>query len=155
MATKAILLTLCLAFFAVNAIESAVVPKYRYLAVLQPSTFFEAWQDCSSEGGHLASIESRQEQALVEEAMSKARNEKAVFYIGGTDIGRKGRWVWIGLNKVLVDESYRNFYPGEPNNLAGHQDCLSIGNWHGYSRGKWDDTECFTKLDGYICAFRA
>uniref|UniRef100_A0A182KA08 Uncharacterized protein n=1 Tax=Anopheles christyi TaxID=43041 RepID=A0A182KA08_9DIPT len=70
------------AFFAMDGIEGLVVPKYRYLAILQSSNCFEAWQDCSSEGGHLASIASRQEQALVEEAMSKARNEKAVFYIG-------------------------------------------------------------------------
>uniref|UniRef100_A0A182KA09 C-type lectin domain-containing protein n=1 Tax=Anopheles christyi TaxID=43041 RepID=A0A182KA09_9DIPT len=155
MAVKIILLALCLTSLALTGIQSASAPKYKYVAILQPSNFFEAWQDCNIKGGHLASIESPKDQALVEEAMAKARDPRAVFFVGGTDLGREGRWMWIHSNKPIPSNGYKNFYPGQPDNGGGSQDCLIVGAADGYNRGKWDDQNCLYRVDGYICAFRS
>uniref|UniRef100_A0A182VRP1 C-type lectin domain-containing protein n=1 Tax=Anopheles minimus TaxID=112268 RepID=A0A182VRP1_9DIPT len=125
------------------------------IAFTKRANFFEAWQDCHAYDGHLASIQSAFEQTLVEEAMAKTGNPKGVYFIGGTDIGRDGRWMWIGLNQLMKANDYKNFYPGEPNNLNGNQECLTVGNWHGENRGKWDDFECLTRIDGYVCEFES
>uniref|UniRef100_A0A182LZN4 C-type lectin domain-containing protein n=1 Tax=Anopheles culicifacies TaxID=139723 RepID=A0A182LZN4_9DIPT len=137
--------------------ENGTERKYRIarktmIIFEKKADFFQAWQDCDSNNGHLASIQSAYEQGLVEQAMAKTANPKGVYLIGGTDLGRDGRWMWIGLNEVLSNYKYRNFYPGEPNNI-GNQHCLSVGNWGGENRGKWDDTECFKQYDGYVCEF--
>lgn len=181
MAAQLLLTALCVAFVALNGIEGkscdskehlpnkvcmcdrfnvlslsgATDAKYKYVAILQPSTFFEAWQDCNIKGGHLASIESPQEQARVEKAMAKARDPRAVFFFGGTDLGRKGRWMWIHSNKPIGNGGYTNFFPGQPDNGGGSQDCLTVGVADGYNRGKWDDQNCMYRLDGYICAFKS
>ncbi|XP_053659736.1 perlucin-like [Anopheles marshallii] len=150
MSFKTFFLSLCVLAVAFNCIEA----NKSFVAFSKKSTFFEAWQDCHSFDGYLASIESAHEQSLVEEAMAKNGNPKAEYFIGGTDIGRQGRWIWIGLNKQMKDMDYRNFYPGQPDNFGGNQHCLTIGHFKAENRGKWDDGNCMKPLDGYVCAFK-
>ncbi|XP_053667662.1 perlucin-like [Anopheles marshallii] len=149
MSFKTFLLSLCVVVAAFNSIEA----KKSFIVFSKSSTFFEAWQDCNSFDGYLASIQSPFEQRQVEQAMAKASNPNGIYFIGGTDLGRDGRWMWIGLNRPLNNNDYRNYYPGEPNNLGGDQHCLTVGNWQAENRGKWDDQVCSKKLDGYVCAF--
>ncbi|XP_035902353.1 ladderlectin-like [Anopheles stephensi] len=155
MSCKTLFLSLCVALIALNAVQAQKSIPKRFVVITKSASFFEAWHDCNSFDGYLAAIESARDQSLVDEALAKSSNPNGVYFIGGTDIGRDGRWMWIGLNKQLKDTDYRNFYPGEPNNLGGRQECLTVGNWKGEQRGKWDDSECDKKLDGYVCAFPA
>uniref|UniRef100_A0A182R4R6 C-type lectin domain-containing protein n=1 Tax=Anopheles funestus TaxID=62324 RepID=A0A182R4R6_ANOFN len=151
MSFKTLFLSLCVVVLALNGIEAA---QY-YVVFTKSANFFEAWQDCHAYGGDLATIRSASEQSLVEQAMGRTNNPRGVYFIGGTDVGRFARWIWIALNKVIETTDYRNFYPGEPNNLGGNQECLSVGNWAAPNRGKWDDVQCSAKLDGYVCQFYA
>ncbi|XP_052902867.1 perlucin-like protein [Anopheles moucheti] len=149
MSFKTFFLSLCVLVIAFNCNEA----KKSFTAFTKNSTFFEAWQDCHSFNGYLAAIESASDQSLVEEAMAKTGNPKDVYFIGGTDLGRQDRWMWIGLNKQLKDSDYQNFHTGEPNNLGGNQHCLTIGYFKAENRGKWDDDNCMKQRNGYICAF--
>ncbi|XP_040158799.1 perlucin-like protein [Anopheles arabiensis] len=151
MVAKALLFRLCVVLLALSSNDA--YSQQVYVAFLHPLNFFESWQECNINGGYLASIESPAEQTQVEKAMAKARNQTAVYYVGGTAIGRDGRWMWIGLNKEFAHRGYRNFYHDELNNISRGQNCLTVGNWDKPNRGKWDELECTTKVDGYICAF--
>ncbi|XP_050078130.1 ladderlectin-like [Anopheles maculipalpis] len=153
MSCKTIFLSLCVALIAFNAVEAT--PK-RFVVITKSSSFFQAWHDCNELGAYLAAIESPSDQALVEKALASSSNPNGTYYIGGTDIGRDGRWMWIGLHRQIKNLDYKNFYPGEPNNLGGRQECLTVGNWKGeQQRGKWDDAECDKQLDGYVCTHPA
>uniref|UniRef100_A0A4Y0BEI1 C-type lectin domain-containing protein n=1 Tax=Anopheles funestus TaxID=62324 RepID=A0A4Y0BEI1_ANOFN len=148
MSFKTLFLSLCVVVVAMNGIEA----KKTYIAFVKSSNFFEAWQDCNSYDAHLATVRSAAEQSLVEQAVARTSNPNGIYFIGGTDLGRDGRWMWIGFNKVIESTDYRNFYPGEPNNNGGSQECLAIGNFAD-NRGKWDDIECIAKFAGYVCEF--
>ncbi|XP_052890399.1 C-type lectin domain family 4 member K-like [Anopheles moucheti] len=149
MSFKTFFLSLCVVVAAFNCIEA----KTKYIVFTKSASFFEAWQDCNYYNGYLASIRSSSEQRLVEQAMATTDNPNGIYFIGGTDLGRDGRWMWIGTNSLLKSNDYRNFYPGEPNNLGGNQHCLTVGNWGAENRGKWDDQVCSKIVDGYVCAF--
>ena len=45
--------------------------------------------------------------------------------------------------------SFSNWLPGEPNNVAGNENCMEI-NWH----GRWNDEGC-TANRHYICEMEA
>ena len=59
-------------------------------------------------------------------------------WIGATDQGHEGKWTWT--NGVAVAKSH--WYPGEPNDKAGGQNCALI-NW--WKSGFWADETCTTK----------
>uniref|UniRef100_A0A182Q365 C-type lectin domain-containing protein n=1 Tax=Anopheles farauti TaxID=69004 RepID=A0A182Q365_9DIPT len=98
-----------------------------YVAYKQANiSYFGAWQTCRLYGGHLASIESADENARVVATIKAAGNSAKEWYIGLTDMGIEGRFIWIGLNKELNSMSYNNWNTGEPNNV-GNEDCTVIG----------------------------
>uniref|UniRef100_A0A182P645 C-type lectin domain-containing protein n=1 Tax=Anopheles epiroticus TaxID=199890 RepID=A0A182P645_9DIPT len=78
---------------------------------------------------------------------------EVIKVIGGTDLGRVGRWVWIHSNKPIPNGGYTNFYPGMPDNGGGFKDCLIVDQADRYNRGKRDDQNCLFRVEGYICAF--
>ena len=87
---------------------------------------FDWWaaaHDAQSRGGHLAVIESEEEQARA----AQHTNGKNVW-IGATDEGHEGKWTWV------VPKNFENWAVGEPNNGSDMQDHL-----HMYANGEWDD----------------
>ncbi|XP_050078119.1 perlucin-like [Anopheles maculipalpis] len=154
MSCKTIFLSLCVALIAFNAVQGGGFNAKRYVVIAKSVDFFEAWHECNSIEGYLAPVESLDDQNRLELALANSNNPDGIYYIGGTEIGRKARWMWIALNQKISDKGFTNFYPGEPNNLGGRQGCLTVGNWKGeQQRGKWDDSECDKKLDGFVCAY--
>uniref|UniRef100_A0A182NPC5 C-type lectin domain-containing protein n=1 Tax=Anopheles dirus TaxID=7168 RepID=A0A182NPC5_9DIPT len=111
--------------------------------------YFTAWQTCRLYGGHLASIESADENARVVTAIKAAGNFGKEWFIGATDIGIEGQYVWIGLNKKITSSSYTNWNAGEPNN-QGNEDCVAIGSAAGVF---WNDVRCNLSVEGFVCAF--
>uniref|UniRef100_A0A182WHS0 C-type lectin domain-containing protein n=1 Tax=Anopheles minimus TaxID=112268 RepID=A0A182WHS0_9DIPT len=110
--------------------------------------FFHAYQLCRLYGGHLASIESADENARTESAIRAAGGDfTGEWYIGG--IGTNDKFIWIGLNKKAT---YLNFYAGEPNNLPKTvEHCLVMGIG---GQSKWNDMNCdYTQAVGFVCAF--
>ena len=53
-------------------------------------------------------------------------------WIGATDAGHEGNWTWTDGSPVKEG----NWWPGEPNNNGGQQNCAIINYREG---GKWDD----------------
>ena len=73
--------------------------------------------------------------------------------------------VWIGVyrgdNASLitvngVDVSYTNWYPGEPNNIDGTENCvelMSVSLWNADvgAAGRWNDVPCSFSYRYYVC----
>ncbi|XP_049540065.1 perlucin-like [Anopheles darlingi] len=125
---------------------SAPVPK-RYLLSDEKVTFFEAWRRCQSRGLRLATINSEAEGQLIAAAINASSSE-GDWYIGGTDLGHEGVFVWISTNMpVGHGTGYYNFFPGEPNNEGYMERCLEIIRGAGVS---WNDVPCSIEQE-YIC----
>ena len=61
-----------------------------------------------------------------------------LFWIGLNDASREGDFRWVSNNSTIP--SYRNWFPGEPNNAFGFEDFV-VMNWH--RPGKWNDLKGF------------
>ena len=46
------------------------------------------------------------------------------FWLGGNDEAVEGRWEWTTGRCSF--SSYRNWFPGEPNNGGGREDCQTM-----------------------------
>uniref|UniRef100_A0A4Y0BJ82 C-type lectin domain-containing protein n=1 Tax=Anopheles funestus TaxID=62324 RepID=A0A4Y0BJ82_ANOFN len=141
MAYKSLCLVLCLALFTMEAHG-----YNRYVAYRRSATFFQAWQLCRLHGGHLATIETAEENARVEQAIKAVGQLNMVWIIGGTDLGAEGNFIWVGLNKKIT---YTNFNSWEPNGGTA-QNCLAVGM---STVPKWNDINCSQVHDGYVCGF--
>lgn len=62
-------------------------------------------------------------------------------HIGLTDQDDEGRFKWVTGSNL----EYNNFWPGEPNNSGGKEDCAEMR----YS-GLWNDVSC-NKEQYFIC----
>ncbi|EDS39202.1 salivary C-type lectin [Culex quinquefasciatus] len=69
-------------------------------------------------------------------------NDKARWWIAGTELGKTGSYVWITDNKPI---EYTNFLPNEPNNAGGVEHCLEVGSG-GIGSTQWNDYNCDNKL---------
>ncbi|XP_062599225.1 collectin-11-like [Saccostrea cucullata] len=65
-----------------------------------------------------------------------------LVWIGATDRDVEGKFVWDS-DKCPV--TFSAWYPGEPNNLLGDQDCVGL-----LISGQWDDRLCNESL-GFVC----
>ena len=59
----------------------------------------------------------------------------STFWLGITDTELEGTW----KNQHGLSQSFFNWWPGQPDNAAGNQDCAATGGTWGY---KWDDGTC-------------
>ena len=64
------------------------------------------------------------------------------YWIGGTDSALEGTFIWTSDNSTL---GFVNWYQGEPDNVGGYQDCVSI-----CRDGHWVDEHC-ERSNQYIC----
>ncbi|KXJ79394.1 hypothetical protein RP20_CCG001195 [Aedes albopictus] len=113
-------------------------------------TFLEAWRKCQTIGHRLATITSEEDSQLIEQAIAKSGNTKGPWYIGGTDLGNEGHFVWISTNKPIgYMTGYFNYSPGQPDNAGGNENCLEIGRWGGVV---WNDVPCEWR-QRYICEY--
>ena len=81
---------------------------------------------------------------------------------------RKITTAWIGVHRHVsgkfitvsgVDISFTNWYPGEPNNNAGSEDCVELMNKVSWvndvdASGKWNDLDCSDSSCYYICELK-
>ena len=97
------------------------------------SSFEEAEIYCESLGGHLAVIESRDEDKNVY-GFLRSLGEMNAFL--GVKKNTDGIWVDVYGN-VLNKNSYTNWGAGEPNNEGGCEDVLQY--YKAYPNGEWND----------------
>ena len=67
-------------------------------------------------------------------------------WIGLNDFAQEGVFEWVGPR----DSKFRNFLEGEPNNMNGEEDGISLC-WN--MKGKWIDMSNKAMLPCYICEY--
>ena len=113
-----------------------------------------SWNDaeirCKKEGGHLASIHSKEENDFVTKIVSVNDKHNPWYWIGANDLLSDGLFVWSDESAL----NYSNWKVGEPNNgVAGayQENCVQIVTMdrRGHN-GKWVDIQC-KRLHHFVC----
>ncbi|XP_053677345.1 perlucin-like [Anopheles nili] len=93
-------------------------------------------------------IQSKDENDEVKKAI-KTAGVIGTYWIGGTDNGIEGSWIWISRNKPVGSlDGYTNFNSGEPNNLGtSGENCLTIN-----YNFQWNDLPCDNTIP-YVCEY--
>ncbi len=112
---------------------------HHYMLIKGALTWEEAKSACEALGGHLVTITSAEENAIVRGLLPPEN-----IFIGMSDHVTEGTWVWVTGEEF----AYTNWAPGEPNNYGGDQDYGAIYGTGSSSAGMWDD-ESLNR--GYIC----
>ncbi|XP_055627597.1 venom peptide isomerase heavy chain-like [Toxorhynchites rutilus septentrionalis] len=132
--------------------HSGKLRKQYYVHNSREVTFFEAWRLCLSAGHKLATITSEEDSRLLEYAIGNSSQAKGPWFIGGTDLGNEGQFVWISTGQPIgYLTGYLNFSPDQPNNAIGGEHCLEVGRWGNVA---WNDIYCDWK-QRYICEFES
>ncbi len=106
----------------------------------------EAFQFCQQQGGHLVTVNSKEEQEFINSILSSSTHNR--IWAGGLDTYTEGKWQWITGETF----SYKNWGSGEPNN-SGDEDYLMLSR----GDGKWNDVaDVFNNTDNnysFICEY--
>ncbi|XP_066270603.1 perlucin-like isoform X2 [Branchiostoma lanceolatum] len=103
-------------------------------------TYEVAQKACEAKGAHLADVKTKD----LHNFLVKRIKKKADYWIGAKYINAEGEWKWSDGTAV----TYTNWYPGQPNNLRGNQDCGLM--WHRDQGYRWNDDFC-NKKKFFIC----
>ncbi|XP_047435900.1 ladderlectin-like [Mugil cephalus] len=106
-----------------------------FIFIPSSMTWTSAEKNCQSLGGNLASVRDVFEYQAIQKLTSNGTSHYPDTWIGGSDGEEDGVWLWSDGTPF----HYSNWYPGEPNNLSGPQNCLIMN--FGASKG-WDDEKC-------------
>ena len=74
---------------------------------------------------------------------------KPSFWTAGRRKCPNGPFYWVPNRGILVEMMYTNWNPGEPNNLAGNEDCVHFLGADSESF-TWNDTPCGSK-NCFVC----
>lgn len=134
-----------------NIPEDAIQFQGRWYKVFDtPVVWNVAKEKCDELGGHLAIIQSSDENEFLVRQLEQLKMESA--WIGATDQKAEGEWVWVDGTKLggFSNWGIWNANDREPNNCCGGEHFLSLmtglkgkPGW----RGRWGDhgnqAECF------------
>jgi len=134
MNTLGCLLVLAGAVLCASANDGWVAAGGRYFKFFdKPMTFAGARATCNGLGGVIAYDD-------VPEVNRLLAKSKKTQWIGATDAGHEGKWTWNNGNPVTKSQSH--WFPHEPNNCCGGQNC-AVTNFR--TPGAWDDQQCNLK----------
>jgi len=116
--------------------------KQYYLGMFFKANWFRSAQYCRFHGMHLASLESAEEQQVLEEHIKGLDLGDQHFWTSGSDLGEEGKFIWMGTGKAIT---YTHWNAGEPNNFeydnGEKEHCLEM--WDRDGKGlAWNDTPC-------------
>jgi hypothetical protein len=146
-----VLVTHCVMGAVADAVHAGPAPRppddavrfegHRYKVFEEDLSWHEAKVACEARGGLLACIESAAEQAFIAELC-----DGRYLYLGATDEGEEGTWVWVNGSPW----DFTAWLRGQPNNYFGTEHYLAT-----YDEGKWVDVAAegkgFWMPTGYIC----
>ncbi|XP_003772448.2 C-type lectin domain family 4 member E [Sarcophilus harrisii] len=101
-------------------------------------TWTASLKNCEEMGAKLAVINTREEQIFLFRTKPRGRE----FYIGLTDQVVDGQWKWV--DGTPFNESLSFWDIGEPNNIAGVEDCVTIRD--SSNANNWNDMTCFFRM---------
>merc|ERR1711915_76071 len=138
-----------------------------WIESLEGCYYFESsqelkWMDaqvvCESIGGHLAEPKTMDEVIILKSlAMLEHSNlDIESWWIGLTDIGHEGRWIWSTSIEDITVQDWTNVYKA-PNTTDNQNDCGAMLFKHGF---QWSDMNCEERayplcqhkqgFDGYV-----
>lgn len=120
---------------AENGNNIATFQGHTYERIDMGMTWKEAKLYCEGMGGHLATITSAEEQAVVQKLV--AEGTQAQYWLGGTDEEKEGEWKWITGEKWSFWHSTVTF-----NNYNNNEHYLQIQRHHWGDKnylGVWND----------------
>ena len=106
---------------------------HEYYCSTSPASWNTARQICASNGGYLASIGSAEENYFLANILTLQS-----AWIGLNDKAWEGEYTWDSGESY----GYTNWYPGQPNDHNGQQDCVEMLN-----SGHWNDQYCHYSLE--------
>lgn len=120
-----------------NKTEEGTYFKGRHKYWISPGThtWANAKKFCTEKGGQLASKGVREVRGQ-KEIINALFPVGGIAWIGIDDIADEGKWMWNDGVEATSDNTA--WYPGEPNNVGGGQDCGSIR----YGLDGIDDDSC-------------
>eukprot|EP00298_Acanthocystis_sp_HF-20_P008529 c17729_g2_i1.p1 GENE.c17729_g2_i1~~c17729_g2_i1.p1 ORF type:complete len:208 (+),score=60.41 c17729_g2_i1:29-652(+) len=128
--------------------------KHLYMLYNTKKTWYHAKRSCEAANSYLVTITNPEEMIFLKNSFGFATDGQwgdwSGPWIGYTDAGNKGNWKWV-TGEVAVtgqDTIYHNWYPNEPDNCCGGEDCAHISG--GHWQDKWNDNKCQAQLP-YIC----
>ncbi len=111
-----------------------------------PTTWTNAEAFARAMGGHLATVRNAQEDAWIYSTFIHHPGVTDTIWVGISDAAHEGSFVWASGET----SAYRNWAPGEPNNLDGIED---YGRYfqptHAYA-GMWNDAPNVSASNGVI-----
>ncbi|XP_065341655.1 uncharacterized protein LOC135940609 [Cloeon dipterum] len=113
-------------------------------------TWLDAAKACCAIGMKILSIEFDYEYTNLIAAAKNSSNAEGIFWTSGSDEGCEGNFGWCAVNK-LVRSQEAKWYPGEPNNYNGKENCIYLK--LGKTGGTLYDADCSTS-QMYICEAR-
>ena len=116
--------------FSCEKCDAVIYAGHLYAAFDKICNWFDAYTYCEEMGGHLATITSASEQAIITDMMSTAAAN--IYWLGG--LKNTNGWEWI----TGEDFIYTNWYTKQPDNAANNEWFL-----HAYGQvyipGSWND----------------
>eukprot|EP00961_Rhodomonas_salina_P019557 263361-Rhodomonas_salina.1 len=106
----------------------------------ETATWTDAEAFCVELGGHLASIISEGDQALVQQL---AINVGSTVWIGFNDKTTEGTFAWSDVSAA----EYTNWNGGEPNDFGNGEDCTEFRS----EGGRWNDNSC-ERTFHFVCS---
>ena len=119
-----------------------------YTAIGGEHHWFDAYEFCEEMGGHLVTITSEEEQAVIDYLMSLELHPILGYYCGGVRLSGDFHWI------TGEDFEYQNWDPEQPNFYKANQYFILIYNGIRLSAsgqsGCWDDAYYQLKA-GFLC----
>ncbi len=99
---------------------AAAQDGHRYEVILRKSTWEAAKIYCEAQGGHLATITSREEEELIVKLLDET--DITIAWLGADNYNSSGGFRWITGEEF----EYASWGIGEPNNTNGNEHCLML-----------------------------
>ena len=128
----------------VTPVPAAAIKKARYILTSGPSNWREAEAEAVALGGHLVTINDREEQKLLVSLFLSGNKARRTYWIGLTDRNSEVRFRWVSGEPLTYTNWNRGLFGREPNNYGSGEDYV-VMNWHRpHGRtgvlGDWNDT---------------
>ena len=126
--------------------SSLIYNDHRYELYKIKTTWKQAKEFCEQKGGHLAFVESAEENEVL---TNLASGLSQYVWLGASDEAKESYWYWTNGNMF----SFSNWYSGEPNNANDNEHYLQLI-ISGSAKGQWNDAaNDSSAVSGFICEY--
>ncbi|MBQ8302529.1 MAG: hypothetical protein IJX97_03150 [Clostridia bacterium] len=139
--------------FACELCDARIYAGHLYAAIDQSLTWYDAYKFCESIGGHLATITTEDEQAIITDMMTSAT--APIYWIGG--IKTDNKWHWI-TGEDFVYTNWESRMPDDSGRIEWFLNVYSssapyntVGTWNDLDSNKTQHADEHYKTSGILC----